>query len=163
MTPMKARMFLVVLVLAVAAAACGGDESADEGVTGSDELGSFTVVVQDPEGGNTLSFSGISCDGLSGPFEVTIAVEGGLSGETTATLELPDGSTGTLDWSMEVTGAEEGTLSGVYSAEISPLQDADMIVFRGVTKAETASGTRTFDVETADVPVDVGTGACPSR
>jgi len=162
---MKARMLLPLLVFVLAAAACGGDEGTDEGATaatGSDQLGSFTSVVQDTEGGNTLSFAGISCDGLGGPYEVTIAVTGNLSGETTATLELPDGSTGNLDWSMQVTGAEEGTLSGVYAAEVSPLQDSDVIVFRGVTTAESASGTRTFDVETADVPVDVGAGTCPN-
>lgn len=170
---MGVRIIVLVLAVALSAAACGGDDTSDggttggtgtgaTGATGSVELGKFTTAVQDAEGDSMLSFSGISCDGLAGPYVVTIAVEGNLSGETTATLDFTDGSTGILEWSMEVSGAEEGTLSGRYAAELSPLQDVGIIVFSGVTTAESVSGTRTFDVETGDVPVDVGTGTCPN-
>jgi hypothetical protein len=170
---MRLRSFAalaILLVLAIAVAACGDEDgtaggttgsTGATGATGSTELGKFTTGVHDAEGDNLLSFSGISCDGLNGPFVVTIAVQGTLSGETTATLELVDGA-GTLTWSMDVTGAQEGTLSGVYDAELSPIQDTGILVFSGVTKVETADGIRTFDVDTGDVSVDVGTGVCPN-
>jgi hypothetical protein len=145
---MKTRIGLLLIALLLTAAACGDDtEGGTTGTTGgggSDELASFTAVVQDTEGGNTLSLNGLSCDGLEGPYEVTVAAQGNVTGETTSSLELADGK-GTLEFSLDVTGAEEGTISGTYAVELSPLQDASVFVFTGATSVEGA-----------------GTGTCPT-
>ena len=171
---MRTRIVGPVVILALLMAACGGDEAGGTsgttgatsstgatGATGSAEIAAFTVVVQDPQGGNTLSFSGESCDGFDGPYTVTIAAEGNVTGETTATFSVDESGASTMDWSMDVSGADgQGTLSGSYAIQISPVQDSQVLVFTGITTAEGPSGTRTFDVATDDVQVQEGTGAC---
>jgi len=166
---MGVRIIVLVLAVALSATACGGDDTTDggttggteTGTTGTDELASFTAVVQDAEGGNTLSLNGLSCNGLEGPYEITVAAQGSVTGETRSTLELTDGK-GTLEFSMDITGAEEGTISGTYAVELSPLQGVSVFVFTGATSVETGTGTREFQARTGDIPVTVGTGTCPS-
>jgi len=163
---MRTRIGLLLIALLLAATACGGDDT-DGGTTGttgtggSDELASFSAVVQDTEGGNTLSLNGLSCDGLEGPYEITVAAQGNITGRTTSTLALTDGK-GTLEFSMDVSGADEGTISGTYAVQLSPLQGAGVFVFTGATTVETGAGTREFQAKTGDIPVTVGTGTCPS-
>jgi hypothetical protein len=169
---MRSRIACLLALLTLFAAACGGDDeggatggtdstgSAPTGATGSAEIARFTVVVQDPEGGNTLSFSGVSCEGIDGPYDVTIAVQGNFTGETTATFELDGAGTSTMQWSMDATGAEgDATLSGSYAVETSPVE-TELFLFSGVTRVEGPAGDREFDVGTIDVPVEQGTGAC---
>jgi hypothetical protein len=169
---MRTRIGLLLITLVLVAVACGGDDAdgggttgtsatGTTGSTGTDELASFTAVVQDTEGGNTLSINGVSCDGLEGPYEVTVAAQGNVTGQTTSTLELIDG-TGTLEFSMDVTGAEQATVSAVYDVQLSPLQDVSVFVFTGATTVESAGGGREFQVKTGDIPITVGTGACPT-
>lgn len=174
---MRLRVVGPLLALALVGAACGGGGStgaatgttgsatgttgAATGTTVSTTVAKFTVVVQDVDGGNTLSFSGVSCDGIDGPYDVTIAVQGNVTGESAATFTFDATGASTMNWSMDVTGsAGTGTLSGAYTVTISPVQDSQVIVFKGVTTAKGPDGTRTFDVQTDDVPVDEGTGAC---
>ena len=162
---MRTRIGLLITVLLLAAAACGDDTdggtTGSTGSSGTDELASFTAVVQDTEGGNTLSLNGLSCDGLEGPYEITVAAQGNVTGQTTSTLELTDGK-GTLEFSMDVTGAEEATISGTYAVQLSPLQDVSVFVFTGTTTVESASGGREFQAKTGDIPITLGTGTCPS-
>jgi len=170
---MRARLLVPLACAVFLAAACGGDDDAGggtgptgsgpTGTTGSAEIARFTATVQDAEGGNTLSFSGTSCDGIQGPYEVMIAVQGNVTGETTATLSFVEGETSTMQWSMDVTGAEgEGTLAGEYDVELSPLEGAQIILFTGTTTAEGPSGTRSFETESGNLPVQTGTGTCPT-
>lgn len=160
---MRRHLAFVLLALLLSAASCGGDDGGDAtgstGATGTDEIARFTAAVNDPDGGNTLSLSGVSCDGLNATYEVTIAVQGNLTGETVSPLDLVDGS-GTLEWSMDVTGAEEGTLSGEYVAELS--EEASVLLFTGTTSARTASGDRSFQVRAGDIPITLAVGACPN-
>jgi hypothetical protein len=167
---MRIRVVIPLIALALSAAACGGGNdtggttgsTGGTGASGSATIAKFTTVAQDAEGGNTLSASGVSCDGLTGPYTVTFAVQGNLSGQATATLTLVNGSKGTLKFSMPVTGAESGTLSGQYKVELSPLANSGTMLVTGVTTVESSSGMRTFPVSMKDIPVNVGTGACPN-
>jgi hypothetical protein len=161
--------------LVLVAAGCGGDDGGGStgatgtgatgagatGASGSASVARFAVVVQDVDGGNTLSFSGVSCDGLGGPYDVTIAVAGNATGTSTATFTFDDGGTARMQWSLNATGAAgEATVSGDYRVEMSPLQDSQVIVFTGPTSVEEPDGSRSFNVTTDDVPVAEGTGTC---
>jgi hypothetical protein len=172
--PMRRRIACLLTFAALFTAACGGDDDAGDptdgtgptaseatGATGSAEIAQFTVVVQDVEGGNTLSFAGVSCEGIDGPYDVTIAVQGNFTGESTATFAFDEEGAGTMEWSMDASGADgTATLSGTYAVEISPVQETQVIIFSGVTMVEGPSGHREIDVTTEDVPVEEGTGAC---
>lgn len=170
---MRARLLVLLACAVLLAAACGGDDDAGAGTgptgsgptgtTGSAEIARFTATVQDTDGGNILSFSGTSCEGILGPYEVLIAVQGNATGETTTTLSFVEGETTTMTYSMAVTGADgEGTISGEYEAQLSPLQGTQIILFTGTTTAEGPSGTRSFETESGNLPVQSGTGACPT-
>jgi hypothetical protein len=149
-------------------AACGGGDvggatgsTPATGASGSAQIAQFAVVVQDVDGGNTLSFAGRSCDGEDGPYDVTIALEGNLTGQTTAGFSFGDQTTTTMQWSLDATGSQgDATLSGTYQVQISPIQDSQVLVFSGLTKVEGPSGDRSFNVTTDDVQVNVGTGTC---
>jgi len=171
---MRIRLAGLLAILALLSAGCGGDDdvsgatpatgSETTGASGAAEIARFAVVVQDVEGGNTLSFSGESCEGIDGPYEVIIAVQGNATGQTTASFEFDEQGASTLDWSLDATGADgTATLSGSYAVAISPVQESQVLVFTGVTTVEGPSGNRTFDVTTDDVTVDEGTGACTSN
>jgi hypothetical protein len=161
---MMARLLGTLLVSALLLAACGGDEggaTGSTGASGSAQIAQFAVVVQDVDGGNTLSFSGRSCDGTDGPYDVTIALQGNLTGQTTAGFSFGDQTTTTMQWSLDATGSDgDATLSGTYNVEISPIQDSQVLVFSGLTKVEGPSGNRSFNVTTDDVQVSEGTGTC---
>jgi len=165
---MRARTSVLLFGIAMAAAACGGSKDTGGATGGSDtardsDIATFTTAVKDPVGGGTISIRGVSCEGLRGPYLVTIAVKGNLSGETTATLPIHGGSTaGTLRWSMEVTGAETGTMSGRYKVLMSALTDPSTLVLRGQTIVGSASGARTFSVASRDVPMEVHKSVCPN-
>jgi hypothetical protein len=159
---MKARVLGSLLISALLLAGCGGDEGGGAtGSSGSAQIAQFAVVVQDVDGGNTLSFAGRSCDGEDGPYDVTIALEGSLSGQTTAGFSFGDQTTTTMEWSLDATGSDgDATLSGTYQVEISPIQGSQVLVFRGPTKVVGPSGERSFNVTTKNVQVNIGTGTC---
>lgn len=165
---MKARTSVLLFGIAMMAAACDGSSDTGGATGGSDtaresDIATFTTAVKDPVGGGTISIRGVSCEELRGPYLVTIAVKGDLSGETTAMLPIHGGSTaGTLRWSMEVTGAQTGTMSGRYKALMSALTDPSTLVLRGQTRIESVSGARTFSVASRDIPIEVHTGVCPN-
>ncbi len=171
---MRIRLAALLLCSGLLLVACGGDDAGGPtgatpatgatgatGASGSVQIAQFAVVVQDVEGGNTLSFAGVSCDGVDGPYDVKIALQGTLTGETTAGFSFGDQTTTTMEWSMDATGPDgDAKLSGTYQVQISPIQDSQVLVFTGVTKVESASGDRSFDVTTDDVQVTEGTGVC---
>jgi hypothetical protein len=165
---MRLRLIALLLGSTLLLAACGGDDGGGAtgstpatGSSGSAQIAQFAVVVQDVEGGNTLSFAGRSCDGEGGPYDVTIALEGNLTGQTTAGFSFGDQTTTTMEWSLDATGAEgDATLSGTYQVQISPVQDSQVLVFTGPTKVEGPSGERSFNVTTENVQVNIGTGTC---
>jgi len=169
---MRPRSLLLLACAMALVAACGGDDAGGDtgatgsgptGATGSADIARFTATVQDTEGGNTLSFSGTSCDGILGPYEVLIAVQGNATGETTTTLSFTEGETTTMTYRVDVTGADgEGSISGEYEVELSPLEGTQIILFTGSTTAEGPSGTRSFETDTGNLPVQTGTGACPT-
>jgi hypothetical protein len=170
---MRARLAIVLTCLSVLGAACGGVDaeggatgatgSEPSGATGSAEIARFAAAIQDTDGGNILSFSGTSCDGILGPYQVLIASQGNVTGETTTTLSFVEDETTTMSFRMTVTEAEgEGTISGEYDVELSPLEEAQTILFSGTTTAEGPSGNRSFETDSGDLPVETGTGACPT-
>ena len=165
---MRARVGVLLFAIAMLAAACGGGDEASAptegaGATRETDIARFTTAVKGRGADGRISINGVSCDGLPGPYLVTVAVRGNLSGKTIATLPIHAGSTaGTLKWSMEVTGAEAGTMSGHYHAKMSGLVDPSTLVLRGRTTIHDASGTRTFMVEARDIQIEADTGPCPN-
>jgi hypothetical protein len=168
MAGMSPRLGILLLAAAMLVVGCRGSNDPGEPTGGTSvnpeaELATFTTFVRDAGEGVTIRLAGVSCDGLRGPYLVTIAVRGNLTGRTIAALPIHAGSTaGLLDWSAEVTGARTGTMSGRYHAKLSGLTGPATVALRGRTTLESQAGVRSHHSAARQVPVELDTGACPN-
>jgi len=162
---MNVRIRTALIAAVILVPACGAQEDTGgpgpTNETGPAEIAAFTMLVRDTETDSTFSFEGVSCDGLSGPYVVTITLEGDSDGATTAPLPLHGGIAGTLRWSMEVAGTETGTVTGRLQVKLSLLGDSGTMVVRGFITPDDGSGRRLRVME-RDIPVRVATGTCPN-